>query len=144
MGPYLGKCIANTHAKRCYFVNIRAVTPVLKIIGVHRHVKKLADKFARMPVVRNLVQPLVLPVRHLALGEIFACSYPKEPVLILGNYTRNCSHYTCPVPCGSVRLIKCVFIQILMLQNRYALVCLVINAARNFYAVATGVHQVFP
>jgi hypothetical protein len=127
--PSSGKCIVYIHARRCYFVNIRVVTLVLKITGAHRPVKKLADKFARMLAVKNLVRLLVLPVKHPAPGESFMCTYSKEPLLIQNYYARNCSHYTCPVPCGSVRMIKNVFTQRLMLQNRYALVCLATNAA---------------
>jgi hypothetical protein len=80
MGPYPGKCIASIHAKGCCSVSICAVTLVLKTTSAHRRVKKLADKFAHMLVVRNLVQLHALPVKHLAPGESFVFVFKEAPI----------------------------------------------------------------
>lgn len=47
---------------------------------------------------------------------------------------RNCSHFTCPVPCGSVSSTGCYYGASILtrLYNRCALACLVTNAVTNY------------
>lgn len=98
-----GLSIRRILARRFSIVPIFAINRVRKITAVLSCVRNPADSSAPILGARNIVLHLVHRVKSLVPGES-----PFKSFLFV-NLTsgvsttlRNCPHFNCPVPCGSV------------------------------------------
>ena len=85
--------------KNVYTVVTHAERNVLALTNIQRGAWKIVDNPASMQNVVYAVRSLVLLVRNHADGQ-----HPFSPIdyLCFSSLCRNCDHYSCPVPCGSV------------------------------------------
>jgi hypothetical protein len=86
-------------AKSVYTVVTHAERNVLALMNIQRGAWKIVDNPASMQNVIYVVRSLVLLVRNHADGQ-----HPFSPMdyIRFSSLFRNCDHYSCPVPCGSV------------------------------------------
>lgn len=96
---YSGNIIVNTHVSVGSIANTSAINHVPPSTSALRYVNSLVDKSVPMLAVTSTAPLRVLPVKNHVLGMRRGVSLPSY----CSNYfQRNCIHYTCPVPCGSV------------------------------------------
>jgi hypothetical protein len=86
-------------AKSVYTVVIHAEKNVLALTNIHKSAWKIVGNLASMQSVIYVARSPVPLVRNHADGQhsSFVINY-----MSFHPFCRNCDHYSCPVPCGSV------------------------------------------